>query len=69
MRENEFEKNVQHKMDELKLRPSDDVWLRVEQELKKKKRRRGIFFLSLLAALVYLAGWGILYLQINQMLQ
>ena len=39
MQENEFEKRVQKKMEEFRLRPSDVVWERVEEELRKKKKR------------------------------
>ncbi len=44
MRENEFEKQVQQKMDELKLHPSDAVWQKIEPQIKKEKRRRWILF-------------------------
>ena len=40
MQENEFEKQVQQKMDELKLHPSDAVWTKIEAQIKKEKRRR-----------------------------
>jgi hypothetical protein len=39
MQKNEFEKQVQQKMDELKLHPSDSVWLNVKTNIAKKKRR------------------------------
>lgn len=51
MPENEFEKHVQDRLDELKLRPSESVWRAVELDLKKKKRRRVVFFMFLLAGL------------------
>jgi len=38
----EFEKNVQQRLDELKLRPSDAVWNNVEYSIRKDKRRRRI---------------------------
>ena len=40
MQEQNFEKQVQQKMEELNLTPSTPVWQRVEQEIRKKKDRR-----------------------------
>ena len=40
MHDPEFEKHVQKKMDELQFDPSGEVWTKVEQEIKKEKRRR-----------------------------
>ena len=40
MQENEFEKRVQQKMDELKIAPSDAVWQKIEPQIRKEKRRR-----------------------------
>jgi hypothetical protein len=40
MSDHQFERQVQQKMDELKLRPSDSVWEGVERELNNDKRRR-----------------------------
>lgn len=40
MQENEFEKQVQQQMDELRLHPSDAVWPKIEAQIKKEKRRR-----------------------------
>ena len=51
MQENEFEKRLQEEMEEFRLRPSEDVWNKIEDELKKKKRRRVVFFIFLLAGL------------------
>ena len=45
MRENEFEKEVQQKMEELKLTPSDAVWSKVSVTLTKQKKRRKILVL------------------------
>lgn len=61
MRGNEFEKRVQEEMEELHLRPSDTVWEGVEYELKKKKRRRIAFYLSMLAGLGLLGYMGFSY--------
>ena len=53
MQKNEFEKQVQQKMEELKLHPSDSVWLNIEAHISKKKRRRlaWVFFPILLICL------------------
>ena len=54
MQENEFEKQVQQKMEELKLVPSAAVWQKIEPQIKKEKRRRWILILiPLLIALSY----------------
>ena len=44
MQENEFEKQVQQKMEELKLDPSAEVWTEVERRIRKEKKRRFIFW-------------------------
>jgi len=55
MEENKFEKQVQQKMDELKIHPSDDVWEKIEARLEKKKpSNRGILFFLFFC--VFLAG-------------
>ena len=43
MQENEFEKQVRHKMDEFRVHPSDPVWLGIREELRRKKG--DVFFL------------------------
>jgi len=58
MQENEFEKRLRQEMDEFKLRPSDNVWEKVEEELNKKKRRRVVFFIMMLAGLGLLGYSG-----------
>ncbi len=59
----EFEKNVQQRLDELKLRPSEAVWKNVEYSIRQEKRRRRmILWLPLLFLL--LGGTG--YLLINK---
>ncbi|MEO6456461.1 MAG: hypothetical protein ABIN97_20460 [Ginsengibacter sp.] len=40
MQKNEFEKQMQQKMDELKMHPSETVWQNVEARIKKEKRIR-----------------------------
>jgi hypothetical protein len=53
MPENEFEKKVQQRMEELRFTPSDEVWKEVEHRIRKeKKKRRFIFWLPLLFLLL-----------------
>jgi len=44
MHNNEFEKRVEHKLEELKFTPSDAVWQKVEVQIRERKRRRRFFF-------------------------
>ena len=56
--QDEFEKQVQQKMEELKLVPSEPVWQKVEMQISKKKdRRRLIFWIPLLALLLSGSLW------------
>lgn len=55
--QNNFEKDVRQKMDELKLTPSAAVWERVEVEIKGEKRKRRGFLWFLLAGLLLPGGW------------
>lgn len=61
MRENEFEKQVQQKMDDYNLSPSAEVWIEVERRIRKEKKRRFIFwwfiFFGLLAGGVGAGLW------------
>src|SRR5947207_8739594 len=60
MAANEFEKNVRGVMDEFKIHPSDEVWPRVEQRIRKEKRKRRIIFFFLFACIgLALGGYGI----------
>jgi outer membrane protein with beta-barrel domain len=57
MHENKFEKQVQKKMDELQLAPSEAVWKNVDKEInKQKKRRRPVFWLFFFFGLLLLGG-------------
>ncbi len=50
---NDFEKQVQQRMDELQLRPSAEVWEEVEKRIRKEKKRRwAILWFFLLGALL-----------------
>ncbi len=44
MHENEFEKQVQKKMEELQFAPSDAVWQKVDKEINRKENRRRTLF-------------------------
>ena len=57
MPENEFEKKVSSEMQELKFKPSEAVWLRVEERIRKKKKRRVVVIIFLLAGLALLGYW------------
>jgi hypothetical protein len=61
---NEFEKQVQQRMEELKLTPSAEVWMEVEKRIRKEKKRRRILFWWLLPGL--LLGGGLLYFNIGE---
>ncbi len=57
MHENNFEKQVQEKMDQLGFDPSDAVWTAVDKEINKnKKRRRPLFILFLFSGLLLAGG-------------
>lgn len=58
--QNEFEKQVQQKMEELKLVPSAPVWENVEKQIRKKRERKR--FLFFLLPVMLLAGAGILWM-------
>jgi hypothetical protein len=58
MQENEFEKKVREEIGGLRLRPSEEVWGKVEAELKRKKRRRVVVFIFLLAGLSLIGTTG-----------
>lgn len=53
----DFEKNVQQKMEDLRLSPSDAVWSGVEKEIKKDKRKRRVLLLLPMALLLGLGAY------------
>jgi hypothetical protein len=65
MSDHEFEKQVQRKLGELKLRPSDAVWTEVEKNIRhNKRRRRFIFWLPVF--FFFLATSGYVVYRTNQ---
>ncbi|HEV7780768.1 MAG TPA: hypothetical protein VGO58_05860 [Chitinophagaceae bacterium] len=54
MRENEFEKKVQQKMEGFNLSPSTGVWVEVERRIRKEKKRR--FMIWLFFGLIGIGG-------------
>jgi Outer membrane protein beta-barrel domain len=59
MYNSEFEKQVQEKMEGLKMTPSDNLWNRIESELPGKSRRRNKIALLLL---LLLGGCGLVWM-------
>ena len=62
---NEFEKQVQQIMGDLKLSPSSPVWLSIEKQIRKKKERRRLLFLLLLF-FIFISGSLWIYLGNNK---
>lgn len=60
---NDFEKQVQQKMEELHITPSEGVWAAVEKEVGKKKDRRRL--LLILLPLVLLLGGAVWFFENN----
>lgn len=59
MQENEFEKQIRQKMQELTVAPGEEIWKNVFSEIKKEKRKKRAF-IFLFAFALLLAG-GVLY--------
>lgn len=57
MPENEFEKKVSSEMQGLKFKPSDKVWLQVEERIRRKKKRKVFVIIFFLAGLALLGYW------------
>ncbi|QEC42733.1 outer membrane beta-barrel protein [Pseudobacter ginsenosidimutans] len=56
MSDHDFEKQVQQKMEQLKLRPSDAVWTKVDKRIRKERRRRRVVLWLPLFLLCVVAG-------------
>src|SRR5580700_6580345 len=64
MRDPEFEKHVQQKLEDLQFPPSASVWQNVDREISKGKKRRIPFFWFFLvggSVLVLLSGYWLLF--------
>lgn len=61
MQDREFEKKVHQQMQEFRVAPRPDVWARVRDDLRRKKRRRPVVFWILLAGLLTGASAWLLY--------
>ena len=58
MSDHNFEKQIQQKLDELKIPPADRVWSSVEAQIRKdKRRRRGLIFFPLFLLLIGGGGY------------
>ena len=61
MEENKFERQVQQKMDELKINPSDSVWENVKSGIEKRKNRKWAFLILFFLFALLLTGGYWLY--------
>jgi|GEM_PF-2020528 len=62
MQEQNFEKQVQQKMDELSLTPSAPVWQKVQSEIRpKKEKRRLVLWMASFLLLLLAGGWWLFY--------
>lgn len=59
MSDHDFEKQVHQKLEELKLRPSDGVWMEVEKNIRQDKRRRRVLWLWMAALLISVTTSGV----------
>ena len=59
MSDHEFEKQVHQKLQELKLRPSDGVWMEVERNIRQGKSRRRFMWWWMAALFIGLTASGI----------
>ena len=55
--QNDFEKQVRGKMDELHFQPTEPVWSRIEVQIRRKKDRRRLLWLPVLFVLLAGGGW------------
>lgn len=65
MQKNEFEKNVQQRMDDLQLYPSAELWPEVERRIRKERKRRWFIFWFLFPILLIGTGTAIYFLSTN----
>jgi hypothetical protein len=57
MSENKFEKAVQLEMQGFKIKPSEEVWPKIEERIREKKKRRLFFILFFFGGLALLGYW------------
>lgn len=57
MPENKFEKKVHQEMQGFRLKPSPDVWPKIEERIREKKKRRLILIFFLFGGLAILGYW------------
>ena len=65
MQERNFEKQVRHKMEEFFLTPSDPVWKKIEEQVRKKRDRRRLFLWLPLSVLLLSGGLWFVATDIN----
>src|SRR5262245_36513818 len=61
MAENELEKNVRKEMDEFKVHPSEEVWPKIEERIRERKRKRRILFFILFSSIALMLGGYSIY--------
>lgn len=61
MSDHDFEKQVQSKMEQLRLRPSDAVWTKVDKRIRTERRRRRVILWLPLLLLTIAAGGFFLF--------
>jgi hypothetical protein len=58
MHENNFEKQVREKMDQLGFDPADTVWANVDKEINRERKRRSPVFWIFFLTGIMIAGGG-----------
>jgi len=66
MQADEFEKNIQNKMEGFGLVPNGEVWKQVSIKIEKDKKKRKVVFFWLFTGLVLVAGTSALYVINNK---
>ncbi|RYY63476.1 MAG: hypothetical protein EOO12_12220 [Chitinophagaceae bacterium] len=56
MHANKFERDVQGKLDGMRMTPSAPVWAEVEARIRRERKKRRVFFFWLLVPLLLLGG-------------
>src|SRR4028119_66951 len=66
MQADEFEKNIQNKMEGFGLVPNGEIWKQVSIRIEKDKKKRKVVFFWLFISLILVAGTSALYLFNNE---